>query len=126
MQLWAPMRFRFGDADDVAAFGDGWWVWDEEEVTRLKGRELIALEEAVDTPLLVVMQGLRNKSALANMAAMWIALHRGGHPIAWADFNPVVFATEWEAVPAAPLDSGAAPAPDSDSSAPPSTESVTS
>jgi hypothetical protein len=126
MQLWPPMRFQFTDADDVAAYGDGWWVWDEVAVSRLKGRELVALEEAVDMPLLTVLEGLRGRTTLANMAAMWIALHRGGHKVAWADFNPVVFATPWEPVPAAPLDSGAAPAPDSGSSTAPSTESVSS
>lgn len=116
MQLLAPLRFRFTDPDDVAQFGDGWWTYDEAEITRLRGRELIALEEALDLSVRVVIRGFRADATAATMAAMWIALHRAGHPVAWADFNPVVMATDWERVPDAPLDSGEAPEPDSSSS----------
>ena len=127
MQPAPPLRFRFTDAEDVALYGDGWWVWDETEVSRLRGREMIALEEATDVPLLAVFRGLRKESTLANMAALWIAMHRSGHPVKWADFNPVVPSVEWDEVPAAaPLESGEAPAPDSGSSQAPSVESATS
>lgn len=127
MQPARPLRFRFTDEQDIAAYGDGWWLWDETEVSRLRGREMIDLEEATDVPLLAVFRLLRKESALANMAAMWIALHRGGHPVKWADFNPIIPLVEWDEVPAtAPLDSGEAPAPDSDSSPAPSMESVSS
>lgn len=116
MQLLAPFRFRFTDPTDVAAYGDGWWTWDESEITGLRGREIIALETAVDMPLVAIIQGMHNDATLATMAAMWIALHRGGHAVNWEQFDPIVLAVDWERVPAAPLDSGEAPAPDSDSS----------
>lgn len=117
MQLSAPLRFRFRDPDDIAAYGDGWFVWDEIAVLGLKGRELIALEETVG-PVLAVLRGRHQKdqSTLATMAAMWIAMTRAGRKVAWDDFNPVVFATQWEVAPPDPLAGGGAPVPDSDSS----------
>lgn len=127
LQLLPPMRFRFTDPDDIAAYGDRWWVWDEVAVTRLRGRELIAIEDTLDLAIPVLIRLLHtSESTLAHMAAMWIAVHRDGHPVAWADFNPIALAAEWEEVPAPPLESGEAPAPDSGSSPAPSTESVSS
>jgi hypothetical protein len=124
------LRFRFTEEQDVAAYGDSWWVWDEKELARLRGRELIALEELIDMPLFEVRRLMRIGSTLGTMAAMWVALHRAGHPGlgTWADFNPAASLTTWEAVPEVPLVSGEAPAPGSGSSTapPPSPESVTS
>lgn len=123
------LQFRFTDEQDVAAYGDGWWVWDEADLARIRGRELIALEEEIDIPLYRVMRDLRTGSTLAGMAAIWIAMKRAGGPAgAWADFNPAVSLVTWEAAPEAPLASGEAPAPDSDSSTTPlpSPESATS
>jgi hypothetical protein len=123
------MRFRFKEADDVATYGDRWWLWDEAAVLGLKGRELIAIEETVG-PVLALLRGLRqdDPSTLVTMAVMWIAMTRAGREVAWDDFNPVVFTAEWEQAPAGPLDGGEAPAPDSNSStAPPeNAESLTS
>lgn len=122
------LRFRFLDEQDVAAYGDRWWVWDEDDLARIRGRELIALEEVIDMPLLKVRREIRESNTLATMAAMWVAMHRAGHPVAWADFNPAVQLATWEAVPETPLVSGEDPAPASDSSTipAPSPESATS
>lgn len=124
------LRFRFTEEQDVAAYGDGWWVWDEKELARLRGRELIALEELIDMPLFEVRRLMRIGSTLGTMAAMWVALHRAGHPGlgTWADFNPAPSLATWEAVPEVPLVSGEDPEPGSGSSTapPPSPESVTS
>lgn len=122
------LRFRFTDEQDVAAYGVGWWVWDEADLARIRGRELIALEEEIDVPLWQVRRDLRTGATLATMAAMWIAMHRAGRAVVWADFNPAVSLATWEAVPEPPLASGEDPAPDSGSSTttPPSPESVTS
>lgn len=126
LRLSPPLRFRFTDEADVAAYGDQWWVWDEQAVTRLRGRELIELEEAVDQPIPLIVQGLRANSTLATMAAMWIAMHLDGHPVRWVGFNPLVLTAEWEAAPERPLESGGDPTTDSDSSPEPTTESATS
>src|SRR5688572_4541459 len=115
----APMRFRFTEEADAATYGDGWWVWDEAEVTRLPARDIIALEETVGMPLITVIQGAHRNTTRGTLAAMWIAMHRAGHKVAWADFNPAALLAEWREVPAeTPLDSGEDPAPDSGSSAP--------
>jgi hypothetical protein len=129
LELMAPTKFHFVDEADVATYGDGWWVWDEVELTRLPARDIIALEEAVGMPLVAVINSARRGTTRGVLAAMWIAMHRGGHDVAWADFNPAALLAEWAEVPAeAPLDSGEAPTPGSDSSAapPPSTESPSS
>lgn len=128
MQLLPPFRFRFTDSLDVSAYGDDWWTWDEAEITRLRGRELIALEEAVDMPLVAILRGMRTEATAATMAAMWIVLHRAGRKVAWEAFNPVVHVVDWELAAPAPLDSGGAPAaePDSSTAQTPSTESPAS
>lgn len=129
IQLLPPTQFRFIDPEDVEAYGDGWHIWDEQALLRLRGREQIALEDAVDIPLRVLIEMLRTESTLAYMAAMWIVLHREGHKVKWADFNPAVHLAEWEAVPKPdPLgeESGEDPAPDSASSTEPDPESATS
>ena len=122
------LRFRFLDEQDIADYGGDWWVWDEDEIARIRGRDLIALEEQIGMSLRRVRRGLREDSTLATMAAMWIALHRTGHPVAWDQFNPAVQLAMWEVVPEVPLASGEDPVSDSDSSTtpPPNPESVTS
>lgn len=120
------LQFRFTDEADVAAYGDGWHLWDELALARLRGRELIALEELVDRELILIMQDLRKEKTLAKMAAMWLTLHREGHSVAWADFDPAVNTVDWEEAPEVPLDSGAEGTPAPNSSPEPSTESATS
>lgn len=122
-------RFRFTDPEDVAAYGDGWWVWDWEDLARIRGRELIELEEQIDMPLVVVRRDMPTGSTMATMAAMWIAIGRAGGPAgAWDSFNPAVNLATWERVPEVPLESGGDQESDSDSSTTPapSPESATS
>lgn len=122
------LRFRFKDPDDIAAYGDDWHLWDEPALSRLRGREMIALEEAVDHPLIAIINDLREEEtpALATMRAMWITLHRAGHTVAWPDFNPAVLQVDWEGVPEVPLGSGAEATTEPNSSPEPSTGSATS
>jgi hypothetical protein len=111
------LRFRFLDEQDIAQFGDRWWVWDKDEFSGVRGRELVALEELVDMPMWQIRRDMATGSTLATMAAMFIAMHRAGTPTgAWDDFNPMVNHTAWEVAPEAPLASGGDPAPDSGSS----------
>lgn len=133
MQLLPPYRFRFTDPEDVEAYGDRWWTWDEAAVARLRGRELIALEEAVGLPMIAVFAGTSRNATAEKLAAMWIALHLAGHDVAFGAFNPMVLMARWEQIPEEvapdPLDGGSGegqPTPDSSSSPKPPTESATS
>lgn len=127
LTLSPPLRWRFTDDDDVAAYGDRWWTWDEAAVARLRGRELIAIEETIGKRLLDVLLELREEDTYAIMVALWVSMRLADHPVGWDDFNPVVLLVTWEAAPAAPLDSGEAPPrPASDSSPEPTAESATS
>jgi hypothetical protein len=128
--LWPTMRFRFRKVEaDAETYGGDWRVWDEVALAGLPARELIALEEAVDMRFADIVRGLHREDTMASMAAMWIALHRAGHPVAWDEFNPGVHLADWEQVPlddAETPDSGGSPKTDSDSSTAPSEESATS
>lgn len=128
MELWPAMRWRFRAEQDVATYGDGWAVWDEQTLARIPARELMVLEEAVNMSFAAIIRGVHLESTMATLAAMWISLHRAGSTVAWEDFNPAVHLADWEVVPAAPLGSGEDPTPDSPSSepSPPSEESATS
>lgn len=120
------LQFQFVDPDDVAVHGDGWHLVDEPAIARLRGRELIALEELIDQPIIQVMRGFREEKTLPTMRLMWVALHRAGSPVEWPDFNPAVNTVRWEEAPEVPLDSGAEATPEPNSSAEPSTESAIS
>jgi len=128
LRLFPPMRWKFADPDDVAQYGDGWWTWDERGLARMRGRELIALEAAVDMAVPAIIRGLREDDTAANLAAMWISMHLAGHDVDWPSFNPMVLTAEWELAPDVPLESGGDPTPDSGSSeaTPPSSEFATS
>lgn len=131
LALLPPSRFRFTEPEDAAAYGDGWWTWDEAAAVRLPTRKLIELEETVGMPLRLAIQLFHEDLARGALAVMWVALHLGGHKVEWDDFNPIWLATDWERIPQEaapdPLDSGEdPPTPESTSSAGPSPESVTS
>lgn len=127
LALTAPRRWRFTDVDDIAAYGDRWWIWNPAAVSRLPARQLIEIEEAIGIPWLAVLEQQQGRTTLGALAALWISMHQAGTTVAWDEFSPLVFTTEWEEVPAEPpLDSGAAPTPDSSSSPAPATESATS
>ena len=126
-KLSPALRFRFTEADDIDAYGDRWWTWDEKALVRTKGRQLIVLEETVGLQLLDIINGLRVEDTRSLMAAQWISMQLAGADVAWDDFNPAALLCDWEEEPERPLDSGeAAPTPDSSSSAPPVPESATS
>jgi len=125
--LSAPMRWKFTAVDDVAAFGDRWWMWDGRALIRLKGRELIGIEETIGMSIADLLEKLDQRTTLGQLGALWLSMHMAGHEVVWADFDPTVYLTVWEEVPAEPpLDSGQDPEPDASSSPEPATESATS
>jgi hypothetical protein len=103
-----PLRFRFEHPDDVAIYGDGWHVYDEPAIADLPGRELIALETQVGTPMPVVMEGVRVSSSFGDLAATWVSLKMEDHPKCppFAEFNVHTMLTDWEAVPEAEVEAG--------------------
>lgn len=120
-------RWRFTAKDDVEAYSDRWWTFDPMALIRLKGRELIRIEDMIGMPIPVMLEKLQERTTLGQLAAMWVSMRQAGHEVAWDEFDVTVWTTEWEAVSAeTPLDSGPAPAPDESSSSEPATESATS
>jgi hypothetical protein len=102
-----PSRWKFTDAEDVAAYGDRWWTWDEPALTRLRARQLIEIERRS------ACRWSTSSRSSARWGRRWVRWPPCGSrctwpvtTVAWADFNPFVFATVWGAVPEAPLDSG--------------------
>lgn len=128
LQLWLPSRWKFDAAEDVAAYGDRWWTWDEPALARLRARQLIEIEETIGMRVVDVIEKVHDKETVGLLAALWISMHLDGHTVAWGDFDPFVFATVWGAVPdEGPLDSGEdQPTPESPSSPEPETASATS
>lgn len=108
--LLPPLRFRFTEPDDVKAYGDGWYVYDESEIVRLPFRRLVALEAEVGK-LADVMNGVRGDTIAGTAASVWLAVHLADADLAgkFADFDPVVLLLDWdeatpEADPSGPLD----------------------
>lgn len=124
---YVPMRWKFTAKDDVEAYGERWWVFDPAALVRLKARELMQIEETIGMPIVVMLEKLDARTTLGQLAAVWVSMRMAGHSVEWASFDPTVYLTVWEEVPAeAPLDSGPDPAPDGNSSPEPLTESATS
>lgn len=126
------MEFRFTDPEDIAKYGDGWWVYDESHWLRLRARDLIDLEAKMGISLASMMNGFRASSTLGDTAAAWLGLYRENSKMAgeFDEFNPVTNLIEWriqEKVPAAPAattevmdqaEPATLPAPDPDSPMP--------
>lgn len=122
-----PMRWKFTAADDVAEYGDRWWTFDGQALLRRKARELMQIEETIGMPIADLLEKLDERTTLGMLGALWLSMHSAGHPVAWAEFDPTVYLTVWEEVPAeTPLDSGQDPEPAASSSPEPATESATS
>lgn len=105
---YVPTRWKFTAADDVAAYGDRWWTFDPAALVALKARELIQIEETVGMTIVEMLEKLDDRATVGQLAAVWVSMRMAGHPVAWEEFDPTVYLTVWEAVPA-PLDSGEAP-----------------
>jgi hypothetical protein len=116
-----PLRFRFEHPDDVAIYGDSWHVYDEAAIADLPGRQLIALETQIGTPIATVMEGVRVSSSFGDLAATWVALKMADHPKCppFAEFNVHTMLTDWEAAPEDEVEAGK----DSDDPTSPTTDS---
>lgn len=121
-----PARWKFTAKADVEAYGDRWWTFDPVALVQLGGRKLIEIEDTIGMPIIVMLEKLDERATIGQFTALWVSMHLAGHTVAYDEFDVAVFTTVWEAVPAAPLDSGEAPAADENSLAEPATESATS
>lgn len=98
-----PVRLRFCEQDHEQ-YGDGWYVYDEAALTRLPAGELVALEAAVKAGSGLNLPGaltaVRLGDVLGDLIVMfiarWMAGERDG---SFVDFNPLVWAAEYEPVP---------------------------
>jgi hypothetical protein len=108
--LLKPLRFRFTDAQDIADYGERWYIYDESAITSMRARDLMPLEQELGLPLADVMNGVRQSSIMGDMAGAWLALKLdpefGDKAPAFADFNPVVMLLKWSAVPAEEMEAG--------------------
>lgn len=122
--LLAPYRFRFTYEPDAEKYGnpadpEGWWIYDEAEITALPFGQLAALEaELFPLTLVAVMQGVRDNSIIGHHAASWVALHLAAPKKAgpFKDYAPRAVLTYFEPIvdnepeaDADPLDSATSP-----------------
>jgi len=94
-----PAWFRFTDPDDQGKFGDGWFKYDEGFVLRLPARQLIQMEAEMGMPMVAVMNGFRDSTALGELAILWIGVHltdpaRAGD---FDEFNPIIGMVQYSA-----------------------------
>lgn len=112
MHVLKPLRVRLTDPDDVARYGDRWWVYDEAAIMRLGADELIAIErEIYPTKLRAAMDDSRENGILGDLIAVWVAIRMAADPNwpapKFADFKPLILLAEWQLVPDGEVDPGA-------------------
>jgi hypothetical protein len=96
-----PIRFRFTDPEDVARWGDRWYVYDEGAIVRTPARELVALEQELGMTVISAMNGFRDDSVLGNLAATWLAVRAVDPELAgpFDDFTPLIMLINYESIP---------------------------
>jgi hypothetical protein len=108
----APLRFRFTHPDDIAIYGEDWYLYSEPMITSMPARDLAALETELDMPLVDVMNGVRESTSMGDLGAAWIGIKldpdRGEKCPPFADFNVHTMLMDWERAP-----EGKAPSPPS-------------
>lgn len=111
----APLRYRFKHPDDVALYGDDWYVYSEPEISGMPGRELAAFEAEMGMPVLDMMNGIRASDSMADLAASWLGIKldpaRGEKCPPFLEFDVHTMLIDWERVP---KDGGKAPSPPSE------------
>ncbi|WFE41957.1 hypothetical protein [Micromonospora sp. WMMD998] len=91
------MRFRFAEADHER-YGDGWWTFDEAALTRLRARELMALDEELREHLgvnvITALDSYLKGGTVGALAVMWMARRFAGVDESLADFDPLPMLAE--------------------------------
>lgn len=116
--LLKPLQFRFTDPDDIAQYGDRYWIYDESAIIGSRARTLMALEQEIGAPMADIMAGVRASSAFGDMAGSWVAMKLDPESAdkvpAFEDYNPIVMMIKWSPVPDAELEPGKEEAPSGD------------
>lgn len=122
-QALGPVMFRFTDPEDVKVYGDRWYRFSEEDLIRMRARDLIQLEQDLGMPVVTVMNGARMHSTIGDLAAAWLGVRAHDPALAgeFEKFNPLTLTITWEHPDDVDeVDEGKAPEPETDS-APPTT-----
>jgi hypothetical protein len=92
-----PLEFRFTDPEDIEKYGDEWFTYDEARYLRMRARDLISLEGKIGSPMVVVMNGVRNSTTLGDTVAAWLGVRARNKGTAgpFDDFNPITNLIEW-------------------------------
>ncbi len=112
MLILKPFRVRLTDPDDVAKYGDRWWVYDEAAIVRLPLDELAAIEAQIyPIRLKGAMEDSRQDGVMGDLIALWVAMRMAAdpeHPAPpFADFKPLIMLADWQRVPDEEADPGA-------------------
>lgn len=112
MLILKPWRVRLTDPDDIARYGDRWWVYDESAVMRLPVDELAAIEAQIyPIRLKGAMEDYRQDGVMGDLIALWVAMRIAADPAhpapAFADFKPLIMLADWQRVPDEEVDPGA-------------------
>lgn len=106
----APLRYRFTHPDDIATYGEDWYIYSEPVITNLPGRRLAELEAEIGMSSIDMMNGVRASEAMADLAASWLGIKldadRGEKCPEFSKFDVHTLLIEWERVP---QDQGKAP-----------------
>lgn len=93
------MRFRFAEGDRDR-YGDDWWLFDEAQLSGLRARELMALDDELHAELRLNVQtalvSFARGEARGSLAVMWLARRLAGHVEPLDGFDPLPMLAEVE------------------------------
>lgn len=97
------LKFRLSEEDRKEYASkpetDDWFVFDEKALLRMRASHLVLIESLMDGYTIAQMTiGVRNRSSSAMRAVMFIARHQAGIRERWEDFDPQIWAAEFDSV----------------------------
>jgi hypothetical protein len=118
-----PVEFRFTDPEDVEKYGADWYRTGEEDLIRMRARDLIELETDLGMSIIDAMNGMRMRTTIGELVFAWLGVRAKDEELAgdFDDFNPLTLLITWrpavdegkapeaEATPQPPADTTPAP-----------------
>lgn len=98
MRVLRPMRFRFAEADRER-YGDQWWAFDERDLTRLRARELMAVDDELRSLKLnaqTLLTSFARGETRGALGVMWLARRLAGVVEPLDGFDPLPMLAEVE------------------------------